>query len=194
MIQNDCQSGRPCNEYEKTTLSVVTSTRHLNLALTYTKDLLMVPDFDTAVERYRAFLSKAKMRTEIVWVFREDAIANKLRIRLKVPVPAENEPLARRLYSIGQDRGLGICIQTLCLLDCTPCCYIWVPENALDAEHGMLSGLKLSIPDPPIHARAVRSSLRWNLNQYFAGRSNIQWMIDQLPSRADVREVDLQTQ
>jgi hypothetical protein len=152
----------------------------------------VVPDFDTAVEDFRGFLSKEGIGTDIVWVFREDAIARKRRIWIKVPLPAENEGLARRCYFIGKERGLGLRIELKCLLDSTPCCFIWVPEDQLAAEYAMLSGLKLSIPTEPIHARAVRSSLRWKLTQCFARKSNKQWIIDELPTRADIRQADPQ--
>jgi hypothetical protein len=154
----------------------------------------MVPDFDSAVEQFRRFLSGEKIETSVVWIFRKDAIASGRSILLRIPLPAENERLARRCYFLGQERGLGLRIELLCILDGIPCCYIWVPEDQQAAEYAMLSGLKLCIPVEPINARAVQSSLRWNLNKYFSRRSNLQWVIDQLPARADIREVDRQVQ
>lgn len=146
----------------------------------------MVPDFDTAVERFKGFLVQQCLGTDILWIFREDAAAVKRGISVKVPLLAENESLARRYYSYGQERGLGLCIQMLCVLESRPCCFIWVPTDQTDAGCAMISGLKMSIPVERINARAVRSSCIWKIRRHLAKRSNMQWILDQLPARADI--------
>ncbi|HEY0047820.1 MAG TPA: hypothetical protein VGB68_00940, partial [Pyrinomonadaceae bacterium] len=65
--------------------------------------------FAEAVEEFKKFLAKNNQPTEILWVFLEDTFAGNTthfekHLRLKLPLPEENEKLAEKLYGIGQQR------------------------------------------------------------------------------------------
>lgn len=109
-------------------------------------------DFQTAYTNYRTFLTQEGHGKEPLWIFREDVIAYKRCVWLRWPLPAQNRELAERLYEQGRQGEFGVCLSTYCVAGYHACCYVFVPDNELDANHTMLqSGLKLAVMlDMPI--------------------------------------------
>ena len=120
------------------------------------------PPFDEALDSFQAFLAKEGLSTNIIWIFREDVVI--VWGHIYINAPAENAVwLVEQLYRQGQEVGLGIHLNTFCMLEGRPACYIWLPKDKTDAEYRMLSGLKLSIPAGLSRRMAtpVANRLRW---------------------------------
>jgi hypothetical protein len=150
--------------------------------------------FAEAVEEFKKFLAKNNQPTEILWVFLEDTFAGNTthfekHLRLKLPLPEENEKLAEKLYGIGQQRKLGVCLSAFALCEGKVCCAVLVPKDETESEYMLMSPehVKLSYAmDMPL-AEAVTSTFRWKLFRllpfkYRQGNSS-----DYLPSKKDLQ-------
>jgi hypothetical protein len=123
----------------------------------------VTPPFGEAVRRLRAFFASQSLSTEFRWVFRKDVICHKQNLLIKEPIPEGNERLAQALYEHGRRRGLGLRIETLCLLNSHPCCYIWLPKTEEDAQYALhlFSRFLISAPIDLCHARSVVNPIKW---------------------------------
>jgi hypothetical protein len=146
-----------------------------------------IPDFDAAVERLRGFLSDlGHPPGEPVWVFREDVSTRRRRVRVKVPLSADNEGIARDRYEQGRRLGIGVCLDVFCRLGPAFCCTCWFVQDPEESARRLCSGLKLSVADALPDARPVRSRLAWSLLRWLDARSGFHYFRDFLPSRDDV--------
>lgn len=100
--------------------------------------------FDEAKQFFQNFLSEQGLSSDLLWIFGEDIICLSKRLLIKVPLPAENESFAEVCYNVGRERDFGICLHAFCLLDERPCCYVWLPEDDLDAQYSLMGNLNLS--------------------------------------------------
>jgi hypothetical protein len=122
-----------------------------------------IQSFAEAAKQFQAFLSQESVSSDLVWIFREDVLARQHQILIKEPLPQENAKLAEALYHRGWERGLGVSFDVLCLLGTRHCCYIWLPDDAREAELHMLAGLKMSVPTNLPVAISVHGWLKWRL-------------------------------
>jgi hypothetical protein len=126
--------------------------------------------FAEAVKEFKDFLAKNNQPTEILWVFLEDTLypnvkSTEKHFRLKLPLPEENEKRAEKLYRIGQQRNLGICLSAFALCEGKVCCAVFIPKDELDSEYMLMSPeyLKFTcVINMPV-AEAVTSAFRWKL-------------------------------
>jgi hypothetical protein len=142
-------------------------------------------DFEGAVAKYKGFLAAQGLGTDLCWVFREDAIFYKKYIRVSWPLPAVNECLAEKLYELGRDKGFGVWLQVLCVIDERPCCFVWFPKDGEESGYTMMADLKLSVPTPPFQSRAVRTALMWKIIYQIGSKYSDQWFVDELPNKAN---------
>ena len=144
-----------------------------------------IPDFRDAVEQLKDFLASQNLSPELLWIFREDVVWYKQCIFVKEPLPQGNEIVAESLYERGRQRDLGIRLETLCLLGSHPCCYVWLPEDQMDAEYALLlmSNFIISAPKELKHAKPVRSPLTWRVYKLFEGKPAWISMVERLPRR-----------
>jgi len=118
------------------------------------------------------------------WVFREDITWYKMRFFVKLPLPAENEIMAARLYERACIKGLGVSMEVFCQIESDPYCYIWLPEDSRQAELALVSGLKLSVPTKVITAQRVFNPLLWwALKKLGKSSSAVGWL-DRVPERS----------
>lgn len=143
-----------------------------------------MPTFVNAVGQFRNFLISQQVSSELLWVFREDVTSRKQRILVKEPLAAENGRLVESLYERGCQRGLGVQLDAVFLLGSRVCCYICLPEDKSDAEHLMISGLKLSVPTDLLHARSVRNNLMWRVQVWLDKQSCWNKVEKRLPRKA----------
>jgi hypothetical protein len=141
-------------------------------------------DFDAATQSYKQFLAEQSLSTDILWIFREDVTVKKRQICICWPLPSENPGLAEQLYEQGRDKGSGLRLDTFCLVDNRPCCYVWVPRDEVDADHAMLSELKMSVPTEPIHAKRIRSKVLWQVITWLNSRSKVWGFEEEIPKRS----------
>jgi len=107
-----------------------------------------LPDFDAALERFRAFLQLNNYSENVVWVTPEDILLTGKRfLYVRVPIPDENEERIRRAYEDGMSQGRGLGMGTVCGMNQTTYCYLWFPKSADEIPQGiwpMNGDLKLS--------------------------------------------------
>ena len=139
--------------------------------------------FADACRTFQSFLSQESVSSDLVWVFREDVVSYKHRILVKEPLPPGNVEMAESLFHRGWERGFGVSLDVFCLLGSRHCCYVWLPEDAREAELHMLAGLKMSVPTNLPVATSVRSWLRWRFNMWFDEASFWRLIPQQLPRR-----------
>jgi hypothetical protein len=129
---------------------------------------LPTPSFDEGISRFRAFLVGQGLGSPIRWIWRDDIITRRApgsRNSWFRPVfvdftrPNDNDAVRNR-YEAGVTRGLGVEFHVFCVCAGTPCAFIYIPENAVDAEHRMIWCLKCSMPTPCLEATAVTSPIR----------------------------------
>jgi hypothetical protein len=119
-------------------------------------------DFQTAYMKFRTFLTQNGHGKEPLWIFREDVIAYKRRVWLRWPLPARNRKLVEQLYEQGRQGEFGVSLTTYCVAGYHACCYVFVPDNELDASYAMLqAGLKLSVGVNMPIAQKVSSKPFW---------------------------------
>jgi hypothetical protein len=127
-------------------------------------------DFQTAYMKYRAFLTQEGHGKEPLWIFREDVIAYKRRVWLRWPLPSQNRELVEQLYEQGRQGEFGVQLTSYCLAGYHACCYVYVPENEIEASYAMLpSGLKLSVTMNMPSAQKVSNKILW----HFLGLVNL---------------------
>jgi hypothetical protein len=143
------------------------------------------PTFAEAVVRLRGFLLSQKLSSQPLWVFREDVTSYKRRVLVKEPVPPENQKLVELYYELGRQRGYGVRIEVLCLLHKRPCCYIWLPQDRMDAEYALMlfSSLIISVPTELPEARPVTSELKWRAYRWHDEKSGLPLLVDRVPRR-----------
>jgi hypothetical protein len=141
------------------------------------------PAFNEAVHQFQEFLISQNVSSDLLWVFREDASSHKRRILIKEPLPPENIRAIESLYERGTERGLGVRLEALCLLDYRPCCYIWLPEDEVDASYAVLSGLKMAMPVDLLAARSVRNALAWRIYSWLDKKLGFNGLANALPRR-----------
>lgn len=144
-----------------------------------------VPAFPDALRQCEDFLTSQKFSPDLRWVFREDVAWRKRRIFIKEPLPAENGKLVESLYESGRQRGLGIRLEVLCLLDSRPCCYVWLPKDQIDAEYALLLMTKLiiSVPTDLQTAESVRNPLMWQMRKLVERVAGWESSVERLPRR-----------
>jgi hypothetical protein len=144
-----------------------------------------IPDFKDAAKRLKEFLASHNLSPEPLWIFREDVVWRKQRIYVTEPLPQGNEIVAESLYERGRQRNLGIRLETLCLLGSHPCCYVWLPEDQMDAEYALLlmSKFIISAPNELKRAEPVRNPLTWRAYKFFEGKPAWISMVERLPRR-----------
>jgi hypothetical protein len=149
----------------------------------------IIPEFETAVEQFQDFLKRNNgLAAEILWVFREDVTWRKDRIYIRQPLNPENPARARDLYEIGRSRGNGLRLETLCIRDSHPYCYVWVPAGPREAEERnlLMSPFIMAIREKLGIAIPVRSFLKWKLLKRFENpRTAVDKdILDSLPLRS----------
>ncbi len=146
----------------------------------------MIPNFETAFERFHAFVSDlGHPARELVWVFREDVSTYKRRVLVKIPIPNTNEQIARIRFEQGRSLGIGVCLEVYCRLGRALCCCTWFVESFEESARLLCSGLKLSAPAPEdlVVAQPVRNAVIWQVRRWRDARSGFGHFREFLPRR-----------
>lgn len=130
--------------------------------------------FEDAKKIFTVFLADNGMDARILWVFREDVYSRRTDkfetdFWLKLPLPSENEKLAKHHFEFGKRKGFGLALTAFASCDEGLCCSFVVPTDDEDAQY-MLMGpqhLKYSFVsrDMPA-AKVVCSKLLWKLFRF----------------------------
>jgi hypothetical protein len=145
-----------------------------------------IPGFEVALDQFRAFISEmGYSANSLVWIFREDVSTNRRRVLIKVPLPHENERVARTRYEQGRALGIGVCLEVFCQLESALCCSTWFVKDLEESTSKLCYGLKLSVPPLTdlVIAEPVQNSLDWALRSQLDSRSEFNQFRDFLPER-----------
>jgi hypothetical protein len=145
-----------------------------------------IPDFETALEQFRAFIAQVGHTPNgLLWVFREDVSTHRRRILIKVPLPGDNERVAKARYDRGRQLGLGVCLEGFCRLGPALCCTTWYVEDLEESGRRLCRGLKLCVPCPAdlVTAWPVRNRLVWTVRRWLDDRSRFNQVKNLLPTR-----------
>jgi hypothetical protein len=140
-------------------------------------------NFAEASTQFQAFLSQESVSSDLVWIFREDVVSRQYHILVKEPLPQRNVEIAETLFHRGWERGLGVSFEVLCLLGTRHCCYVWLPNDAREAELHMLAGLKMSVLTDLPTATSVHSRLKWRWLRLLDDKSFWSLLPGPLPQR-----------
>ena len=128
-----------------------------------------LPDFDSAVARFRAFLKLNNYSENVVWVMPEDILLTGKRfLYVRVPIPAENEERIRRMYDDGVAQKRGLVMGTVCMMNQSTYCYLWFPKSADEIPQGVWptnGDLKLSAMEKSSSptGRPINQQILWML-------------------------------
>ncbi len=125
------------------------------------------------------------MPADLFWVFREDVLPHQHHILVKEPLPKENERIAASIYERGVQRDLGVRLDALCVLGERTCCYVWLPEDHMDAKGALVVGSQcmIGVPTHWTYGESVRDALVWQAYQAFEPASDLRETIERLPRR-----------
>ena len=97
-----------------------------------------LPDFDSAVAQFRAFLKRNNYSENVVWVMPEDILLTGKRfLYVRVPIPAENEERIHRMYEDGVAQKRGLVMGSVCMMNQSTYCYLWFPKSADEIPQGV---------------------------------------------------------
>lgn len=141
--------------------------------------------FDEALDDFRQFILSQKLPAQLIWIFSEDVIFQNEHIFIKTPVFGENALFARKCYELGQKRNFGVSLQGFCLFESQLCCYIYLPEDEVDAQYSLMSKetLKYSVRTNLIEAQPVSNILEWMMLNLKNPESNSFCIDNHIPSR-----------
>lgn len=143
-------------------------------------------NFHEAKQFFQNFLTEQSLSSDLLWVFGEDIVCLPKRFLIKVPLPAKNESFAEACFNIGVERNFGIGLTAFCLLDGTPCCYVQLPKDDLDAQYSLMGNesVKYSVRSDLIDAEAVVNPLLWQTYRLTTKFSDTRFLtLDKLPFR-----------
>lgn len=124
--------------------------------------------FSEALAHFRSFLDEQGETEPIVWTFVEDVRSRKTNryetdFWIKLPIPQENESLARDSFKVAQKRGLGMAITAFARCKDGLCCTIMMPKDEEDAQYSMMSpaGIRYILVNELTIATDVTSRISW---------------------------------
>jgi hypothetical protein len=119
------------------------------------------PNFDQAVGQLREWLSAHKLPAEVGWVFCEDITWHRKRFLVRLPLPADNESLARAWYGTGLGIAKSLRIDVNCDSTDVAFCSIWFPEDSCDTAYWPHKGFGIYQHPAFGQARCTASNLFW---------------------------------
>jgi hypothetical protein len=121
----------------------------------------MIETFDQSVLRFGGFLERQGWPSRLTWIVPGNArvVERKVLIRRT----GKDALIARSQFEAGIRRGLGIALQAVCRLEDSAGCFVFVPQDRIQAEHCMVheDNLKMSVLLKPDTASPVENRLRW---------------------------------
>jgi len=106
--------------------------------------------FGDACRQLSVLLAEEGKPTALSWFCREDVTGYRLRTRVLASTPDTNRWLYERYYRYGLNRGFGLRLQATLYSENMSRCYVWCPQDELDASYAMLGGsLHLSVALSP---------------------------------------------
>jgi hypothetical protein len=145
-----------------------------------------IPCFEIAMARFRAFIGQLDHHPRnLVWLFREDVTTNKRLVRIKIPLPVENEQIAKSRYEQGRSLGIGVCLDAFCWLESDLCCNTWFVRDLDESAQRLCYGLKLSVATDLPCGEPIQNWLSWKMRSWLDSKSGLDHFKGFLPSREE---------
>jgi hypothetical protein len=127
-----------------------------------------IPDYASALEKFRKFLADNHHPDDVLWIFRDDFWKLSLdRVFIKDPLHRDNEALVKKVYEEGRICGL-INLQACAVVGQKTAATIWFPKHPGEEMQGWECGLRLSIVQPLPLAKKI-SPFQWNFLKLLPG-------------------------
>lgn len=151
--------------------------------------MMDLPSYEVMLDRLRRFLAEQGLSQEFCWIWRDSIRVPRRQtatsaIYVHTSGLTHLDTLAEARYEQGLRRGLGISVEVPFVVGDTPCCYIWLPADSIDADYRMSNGLKISVAAPIRHARSVSSRIAWKLLSCVT-RSPMDFWLAEIPWQKD---------
>lgn len=148
----------------------------------------MLPPFDEALDQLGAFVKSKGLGLPVVWIFREDAFVNgSKRPWLKPFNRLENAWLVRKLYESCRNVVPGMEIRTYCRVGRDVFCWLFVPEDEVQAADFMIRDLKISMPVDLREGHQLTGGWLDRVRLAGSAPKREDWLIEEMPSREQVR-------
>ena len=119
-----------------------------------------IPDFEDALSSFRRFLTDNGHPAEIVWIFRDDLWKRSVtEVFVRIPFQPKSLALAKKVFDEGRRKGL-VDVHAVAIADNMVAATVWFPRTDDDEIQGWNCGMKLTISEPLLRAKAF-GSFRW---------------------------------
>ena len=152
--------------------------------------------FEESLEQFRNWLSEIGCSDNVHWVFNEDVTLYRGRYWIRTPLPTLNAELAKKQYTIGIERCLGLKLCCLCRCEedshLGPCsaCYVFVPDDEQHSEQSLSGPESLAFcgpaTEPSPMARPGRTTANGFVWWYLRKRKTQTDWTEMVPKRATV--------
>jgi hypothetical protein len=109
---------------------------------------------------FSTFLKENGYPDRVVWVGRSNLVWGGRRLWIKEPATWDE---ASRLYTLGVERGFGVCLQAFGKTESSTIATVFVPKDDDESQSWLmpLGGLKMSAWVKSLPAHLVKSNLLW---------------------------------
>jgi hypothetical protein len=125
------------------------------------------PGFIEAKQRFTRFLASQGHPEDVHWVFRDDFYRRRAKPPVvRWPLHEMNEILTRQHFEVARYRGHGVELAALFYCASRTFAHVWYPESEEEADYSLISGLKLSVPEPLPEAILEESEWCWSVRRH----------------------------
>lgn len=120
-------------------------------------------DYNSAKRKLCEFLERRSLAPTVAWVFAEDMAWVSGSLKVRSPLPVENENAARAAVESEMARELGVELRAVGKTAENTLCVVVVPTDERQARELMINGLKISVPERLLEASQVTGLIEWKL-------------------------------
>lgn len=120
-----------------------------------------VLDYSSAKRKLCEFLERRSLSPSVAWVFAEDIAWVEGGLKVRSPLPAENENAVRTAIESEVARELGVELRAVGKTAEKTFCAVVLPTDERQAREMMINGLKISVPDRLVVASQVSGLIGW---------------------------------
>ena len=121
--------------------------------------------FAEASMRLSQFMQDQGLPSCRMWVDWGDVIVKNGRLYVYRSRTKDRATSAEARFQEAANRGVGVCLEAICIVKDTTCSFVYLPSNDDEADQHWIpaSGVKLSVPTYPREARLVSNPIVWSL-------------------------------
>jgi hypothetical protein len=120
-------------------------------------------NYESAKRELCEFLEQRLLSSNVGWVFVEDMAWVNGSLKVRSPLPTENEIAVRAFVEPEMAQVLGVELRAVGKTAEMTLCSVIVPVDKREAEELMINGLKISVSERLLEASEVTGSVKWRL-------------------------------